>query len=488
MKNFIKNTNKLVTYLFFLYFISINNNSLAKEINSKFEIIYKDHCVVCHGGGIVPKITIGKDLEVTKKNIQIIIEKGGQGKTPMPSFESILSKEEISFLAEYIANSVEKRLVISPDRKVDTLYYPLKIHNILTPFNSRYGGIDKFNDSFLLMDIESSMYIFKNKKFIKILGPKIPIFREDFIKENPSQKGSFGIKDIKVTKSKYKNYIVYASSTFFDKKEKCFGLGLFRSEIKFSINNYPHNAKWERVFQTQPCIKIIPNEDPNTISVGGKIAILKGEKILLTVGDFNHFEKNDEYSQNLNNSYGKVISIDLKNYKNSIYSLGHRNPQGIVVTRNSLIYLTEHGPRGGDELNNIKFEGNYGWPYVSFGTRYDFVDNHFPKTNDDGTHYGYVKPIFSWTPSIGISGIIETTSLTRQLWQGNLLIASLRHKSLFRLYLHNNIPIMIETIFIGSRIRNLTELVDGRIVLLIENDVKDSDNFQSLLLISTNIN
>ena len=104
-------------------------------------------------------------------------------------------------------------------------------------------------------------------------------------------------------------------------------------------------------------------------------------KIYLTTGDYNYWEK----PQDVNSYAGKIISIDKNNYETKIISLGHRNPQGlqIIENKNSLI-STEHGPKGGDEINLIKLNEkkipNYGWPMSSYGEHYDVVPiNSFTK-------------------------------------------------------------------------------------------------------------
>ena len=68
--------------------------------------------------------------------------------------------------------------------------------------------------------------------------------------------------------------------------------------------------------------------------------------------------------------FGKILEIDLNTKEDTIFSSGHRNPQGLEIflqNGNKILLSTEHGPQGGDEINNIKFNKNYGWPISSYG-------------------------------------------------------------------------------------------------------------------------
>jgi len=95
-------------------------------------------------------------------------------------------------------------------------------------------------------------------------------------------------------------------------------------------------------------------------------------------------------------SYGKTILIHLDDGTSEIYSLGHRNPQGLYVTPEGAIWSTEHGPQGGDELNLIVRGANYGWPLVTYGT--DYGSAAWPLSHVQGRHDGYQQPILRGYP------------------------------------------------------------------------------------------
>ena len=204
--------------------------------------------------------------------------------------------------------------------------------------------------------------------------------------------------------------------------------------------------KFEKIFDSNECGKNIQ---------GGRMQILNfndKEGILFTTGD----NKSDEPSMNPQISesiFGKLIFLDLDTKNYFIYSKGHRNPQGLIVLDN-LILSTEHGPRGGDEINKIVFSKNYGWPISSYGQPYHAKDIKYEKN-----HYlnNFEEPLYSFVPSIGISEIIIIPNSFSPIWENNFLIASLNGKKLLRVLFDKNFKrvIYIEEIFIGERIRDL---------------------------------
>ena len=94
-------------------------------------------------------------------------------------------------------------------------------------------------------------------------------------------------------------------------------------------------------------------------------------------------------AQDMNSKMGKVLEIDLNTRDVKIISLGHRNPEGLIVTTDGTLLSTEHGPAGGDELNVIVEGANYGWPIVTFGTDYGSYGWH--GTKFVGEHAGYKR-------------------------------------------------------------------------------------------------
>ena len=189
-------------------------------------------------------------------------------------------------------------------------------------------------------------------------------------------------------------------------------------------------------------------------------------------------------SQDLKNLYGKIVKINIKNFDYKIFSYGHRNPQGLYVDKNNNIFATEHGPTGGDELNRIIENQNYGWPIATFGTNYKSNDAYIKKANDvkkewpidstNNTHDNFFKPIFSWGNQLGISNLIVYENDYFNKWRNNIIVSTLATKQLVRFVydFENNFLIYKENINIGDRIRDILLLKNGEIVLLTDRGKK----------------
>ena len=179
-------------------------------------------------------------------------------------------------------------------------------------------------------------------------------------------------------------------------------------------------------------------------------------------------------AQDNNSSFGKILFIDFENKDSIIFSKGHRTPQGLSV-ENDLILSAEHGPRGGDEINLIKFGNNYGWPISSYGEPY--YKEKFYKTENsknsffyykNHSDYGFSEPVYAFVPSIGINQIIKVPDSFSIFWKNNYLVTSLNRGSIYRIQLGENFNKLIsqEEIFIGKRIRDII-YVDGFNVFLL---------------------
>ena len=162
------------------------------------------------------------------------------------------------------------------------------------------------------------------------------------------------------------------------------------------------------------------------------------------------------------------ISFDNNAFEGSlpdIYSIGHRNPQGLTFNSNkSILWLHEHGPQGGDELNIVLKGKNYGWPLITFGKEYGSGK----KIGLGTSKPGYQDPLKVWIPSIAPSGMIFYNGKMFPQFKNKLIIGSLKFKRLHILTLKNN-NVVNEKIFLENkigRIRDLEEMSDGSIIII----------------------
>jgi glucose/arabinose dehydrogenase len=148
----------------------------------------------------------------------------------------------------------------------------------------------------------------------------------------------------------------------------------------------------------------------------------------------------------------------------SIWSYGHRNPQGLAIdpiTKN--LYDAEHGPRGGDEINLVRPGLNYGWPVITYGMNYDGT----PMT-DQTAKDGMEQPITYWVPSIAICGVNFYTGDLFPKWKNHLFVSSLAAEELRRLEIRNGRVVTQELLFKGlGRIRHVIGGPDGALYVLL---------------------
>ena len=237
---------------------------------------------------------------------------------------------------------------------------------------------------------------------------------------------------------------------------ECYYLTLFEYDLNTKV--------WNEIFKSTPCIAKIGFHD-----IGGRITH-NSKNIFLSGGNIFSNELNPyNYGlKNINQTYkdlisstnifGSIVQINKKTKSHKKISYGHRTPGGLFWDHSrNILWETEHGPRGGDELNIIKKNQNYGWPNVTLGKTY------IRKTPSEyntqyNSHQDFDQPYFSWTPSIGISqlGVVSSNGNFSQYWNGNdLIISSLKDKSLYRNRIEKDKVIYSERIYINERIRSL---------------------------------
>lgn len=152
--------------------------------------------------------------------------------------------------------------------------------------------------------------------------------------------------------------------------------------------------------------------------------------------------------------------VAQKNALPSIYSYGHRNPQGMAKhPLTGDIWTHEHGPKGGDEINIIQAGANYGWPVISYGVNYSGTS-----FTDLTEKEGMQQPAWYWVPSIAPSGMTFVTSDIYPDWKGKIIVGSLKFAYLVALQLDGNKVLSQETLFPGiGRVRNVQQGADGYI-------------------------
>jgi glucose/arabinose dehydrogenase len=148
-----------------------------------------------------------------------------------------------------------------------------------------------------------------------------------------------------------------------------------------------------------------------------------------------------------------------------IYALGFRDPQGIAIQpKTGRLWTSEHGPRGGDEINEVEKGKNYGFPVIGYGRDY----NGKPINGDRTTQAGLEQPVYFWTPDIAPAGIAFYDGRMFPAWGGSLFVSSLAGRYLVRLVLDGNRVVAEERLLtdLNARIRAVNEGPDGSLYVL----------------------
>ena len=205
---------------------------------------------------------------------------------------------------------------------------------------------------------------------------------------------------------------------------------------------------------------------------GGRMAFLADGTLLIVSGDGFDYR---EQALDLGSLLGKTLRIgpdgsiprdnpflDRDGARPEIWTYGHRNQQGIVATPDG-VYLHEHGPRGGDELNRIEPGKNYGWPAITYGM--DYSGSYISPYTE---HPGMEQPVLVWTPSIAPAGLAYYDGEAFPEWKGDLFVAALVERSVRRVDLEDGKPAGQDILFteLGERLRDVRAGPDGYLYLL----------------------
>jgi aldose sugar dehydrogenase len=223
-------------------------------------------------------------------------------------------------------------------------------------------------------------------------------------------------------------------------------------------------------------LKIIFRQEPAVFGgfhFGSRIAFAPDGTLYVTLGE----RYRRDGAQDLSTDLGKIVRLNAdgtvpadnpfvgrSDARPEIWSIGHRNPQGAAIHPvTGKLWIDEHGPRGGDEINVPERGKNYGWPVIGFGTEYSGARIH-QSTQKEGME----QPIHQWTPSIAPSGMLFYTGDAFPAWRGNLFIGALAGRYLARLELDGEKVMAEEKLLagLGARIRDVRQAADGSIWLL----------------------
>ena len=303
----------------------------------------------------------------------------------------------------------------------------------------------------------SHLYLFDlSTKSDQLLGRVIPASER-------LNDARFAITDIAVLSKSSTSANLLISYPSYRKNGNCVVVKL--DAYKLTLGSKPSITKGKNWFTSKPCVPISAVQH-----AAGRLAVIDEKTTYLTVGDLG-FSKIG--SKSARGDLGGVFKIGASKVEK--ISTGHRNQQGIELIGNDL-YISEHGPRGGDELNLIKKGADYGWPTVTYGQAYSSGD--YVRPTRSGTHDGFQLPLYNWVPSVAPTELVQLPATGKWgAWSSQLVIGTLKEQALIFIQLSSKDKVgQVASVDVSDRIRDLELLPDGRLVA-----TTDSGN---LLLIS----
>ena len=444
--------------LCFTYKTEVHNSS-KKLLKKEPETNYKEFCAGCHGekmnAFVDRKWKHGSSHEDLFKAI-----KTGYADEGMPGFDTAFSDVEMHELADYILTGIKNvNRYDFTDKLTSNIFktesLTIRLDTLVTGLNSPWGMAFLPGGDMLVTDRSGSMYRVKDK--VKSIVEGVP----EVVAE-----GQGGLLDVILHPQFKKNKIIYISYSLGKKTDK--GILATTAIAKATLNGNKLTGI-KNIFIAEPYSRTKHH-------YGSRMQFGKDGCLYFSVGERGNEKENP---QSLTNDLGKIHRIkddgsipkdnpfvNTPGAKASIWSYGHRNPQGAAINpATGVLWTNEHGPRGGDEINIIGKGKNYGWPLVCYGINYNGVP-----MSKYTTMEGIEPPILYWIPSIAPSGMAFVKGDRYKGWKGNLLVGSLRFKYLNLCRLKGNKVISEEILFKNiGRVRDVRMAPDGFIYMSVEN-------------------
>ncbi len=419
------------------------------ESETNIKTLYTNSCAGCHGDNLEKFKTYKWANGLNTTQIANTI-KTGNAELGMPAFSAGLNDGQIRGLATLIVEEMNNR-----DTKLSSVA-PSKTYPVDTIFSGievPWGMAFLPNDDLLVTERSGKLYCRKpSGKIVEVDG--VP---------DVLQLGQGGLLDIKLHPDFNKNHKLFIAYSHRNADPPKGG----NTSIISAIYKNEKLTQVKEIFRAQPDTKTGPHW-------GCRITFGVDNTLFFGVGE----RGTGTNAQTLSNHCGKIHHINedgsipkdnpfinTPGAMPSIWSYGHRNPQGLIFDKTTgILWEHEHGPRGGDELNIIHKGANYGWPVISFGINYDGT-----VLTNDTARAGMEQPITYWVPSIAPCGLTIVTGNKYPGWEGDFLIGSLRFKYLERVKLRNGKVVEREKLLENiGRLRNVEMGADGYIYVAVE--------------------
>ena len=426
--------------------------------------LYAEHCESCHGanmaGGQAPSMADDNwEYGGTNADIRRVVAEGIE-EAGMPGFGDVVKGEQLTDLITYIRKGASSE-TIAPIDNVPSVQNQVKIETWAADLNQPWGVHFIKDDTALVTEKSGKLWLVGNDSRMEIKGIPTSV-----------DKGQGGLLDVATDPDYAENGWVYLSFTHADEdKPKTLMTKIVRGKIRIGTVR----TDWieeETLFQAKPKDYIATG-----YHFGSRITFDDKGHLYFGIGD--RGKKDD--AQDLTKPNGKIHRImrdgsipsdnpfvETEGAYPSIYSYGNRNPQGTIVhPETGVVWETEHGPKGGDELNTIKSGVNYGWPKISYGRNYNGT-----VLTPHTALPGMAQPVSQWTPSIAVCGLDVYTGDLFPEWKGRLMAGALAYQTVRLIEVDGENYVGEATLIKDEgRVRDVTTGPDGAIYVALPNRI-----------------
>ncbi len=461
--------------------------------------MFQDNCAVCHGENLegaaqgTPLRGVLRHGESMGDLIASISR--GYETSGMPTWRDIFSPTQIRSIAmyiletranvDYVTSNFEMPLSV-PEDEIESELHSFRLETLVSDLNPLPFSIEPLPDGRLLLTEKT-----QGVSIISLDGEQSELIRgtpkayDDIYRLDTRldiERGMGWMFDIVLHPNYAENSWVYLY--FSDRCEDCNELSKERDRpvsMNKLVRGRIEGGQWqdeEIIWQAQAEHYSLAGD----VGAGGRVAFDNFGRVYFSVGMKGG--GNARGIQDLSTPWGKIHRVNddgsipqdnpfagRDDVYRSIFTFGHRSPQGLEFdTQTGQLWGTEHGPRGGDEVNLLLAGRNYGWPLYSLGMDYDGTPVEYGKDLGIAFELSDIEqPVVDLTPSPAVSSFIISDSIKFPEWEGDFLVGSLKARSLFRFVIENNELVHRETLIEGfGRIRDIEAGFDGDIYLLLE--------------------
>ena len=454
----------LTSFLLLLEACSSSSTSNTEAMDPA-PVAISNFCAECHGedlkGNIAQSLLDGSWQFGSRRNDIFRSIKFGHPHHGMPSWGAVLPDSEIDSLVRYLLAQEEKLGISKPPipTELETQDYLVNVEvmaeGLETPWSIAFTG-DK--DAYVT-EKDGTLRVIENGTLLPDTVVGLPQVRSN---------GQGGLMDVAVDPQFEDNQWIYLS--FSHPIEKREG-----EEVAPAMTSIVRGHIKEGAWQDHEVLFEAAHEHYRTAGhhFGSRIVFDRKGFLYFSIGD----RGASDHAQDITKPNGKIHRIhpdgripNSNPFVNnpaavkSIFSFGHRNPQGLAVhPETDQVWDTEHGPLGGDELNLIESGLNYGWPVISYGINYngEIITDIFRKE-------GMEQPIFYWKPSIATCGLDFYSGNLFPKWKNRLMVGALKFEEVQLLDIEKDRVMYRQTILKNAgRVRDVTTGPDGAIYIVL---------------------